>query len=50
MQRQANGSNVPNFTSQHLERSKLSAEEEDTVKWAAASLYSGGADTVRLLL
>jgi hypothetical protein len=43
---QADGTNIPNFTSEHLEERKLSAEEEDTVKWAAASLYSGGADTV----
>jgi hypothetical protein len=44
--RLAEGTDVPNFTSGHLERKTLSADEEDTVKWAAASLYSGGADTV----
>jgi hypothetical protein len=44
---QADGTNVPNFTSGHLEQKNISAEEEDIIKWAAASLYSGGADTVR---
>lgn len=33
------------FTSNLLEDRTLSAEEEHIVKWSAASLYSGGADT-----
>ncbi|KAG1753721.1 cytochrome P450 [Suillus paluster] len=33
------------FTSDLLEGRALSAEEEHIVKWSAASLYSGGADT-----
>lgn len=41
----AAGKAKPSFTLQHLEDENLSAEEEDIVKWAAASLYSGGADT-----
>lgn len=40
------GVTIPNFTASHLEGKDVDAEEEDTVKWAAASLYSGGADTV----
>jgi hypothetical protein len=43
---QACGTALPSFTSAHLEK-ELSAREEDNVKWAAASLYSGGSDTVR---
>ncbi|KAG1737603.1 cytochrome P450 [Suillus lakei] len=34
------------FTSNLLEGRTLSAEEDLTVKWSAASLYAGGADTV----
>ncbi|EIN10379.1 cytochrome P450 [Punctularia strigosozonata HHB-11173 SS5] len=41
----ASGTAIPSFTSTHLEKKDLSAQEEDNVKWAAASLYSGGADT-----
>jgi hypothetical protein len=44
--RVADGTNEPNFTSAHLAHKALTPDEEDTVKWAAASLYSGGADTV----
>ncbi|KAG1781057.1 cytochrome P450 [Suillus placidus] len=33
------------FTSSLLEGRTLSAEEDHTVKWSAASLYAGGADT-----
>lgn len=33
------------FTSNLLEGKTLSAEEEHVVRWSAASLYSGGADT-----
>jgi cytochrome P450 len=32
----------------HLEKSDLSAEDEENVKWTASALYAGGADTVRL--
>jgi hypothetical protein len=30
-----------------LEKSDLSAEDEENVKWTASALYAGGADTVR---
>jgi cytochrome P450 len=44
-----NGTAVPSFTQELLEsKSSLSDfthEEEETIKWAAASMYSGGADT-----
>ena len=43
---QADGTNVSNFTSQNLEEG-LSEEDEQTLKWTAASLYAGGSDTVR---
>ncbi|KAG2072078.1 cytochrome P450 [Suillus decipiens] len=33
------------FTSNHLAGHTLSAEEEHVVKWSAASIYGGGADT-----
>ncbi|KAG1741079.1 cytochrome P450 [Suillus lakei] len=33
------------FTSNLLEGRTLSAEEDDMVKWSAASIYTGGADT-----
>ncbi|EGO01616.1 hypothetical protein SERLA73DRAFT_166166 [Serpula lacrymans var. lacrymans S7.3] len=35
----------PSFTSNLLDAKSLSAEEEHVIKWSAASLYSGGADT-----
>ncbi|EEB92377.1 hypothetical protein MPER_09122, partial [Moniliophthora perniciosa FA553] len=41
----ANGTAPVSYTSSLLEEKKLSAEEEFEVKWSAASLYSGGADT-----
>ena len=44
---QAKGTAVPNFVTNLLEGRKVSPEEEDEIKWAASSLYSGGADTVR---
>lgn len=43
---QSKGTAAPSFTSTQLEAKTLSEQEEDNVKWAAASLYSGGADTV----
>jgi hypothetical protein len=46
---QAAGTAEPSFTAKLLEVESLSADEEDVIKWAAASLYSGGADTVRVL-
>jgi hypothetical protein len=39
---------VPNFVTNLLEGRQVSPEEEDEIKWAASSLYSGGADTVRV--
>ncbi|KAG1851300.1 cytochrome P450 [Suillus subalutaceus] len=33
------------FTSNLLERSNISAEEDDIVKWSAFALYAGGSDT-----
>ncbi|THH18030.1 hypothetical protein EW146_g2895 [Bondarzewia mesenterica] len=41
---QASGTALPSFTSSYLDQ-KLTPEQEHNVKWAAASLYSGGADT-----
>ncbi|KAH9934389.1 cytochrome P450 [Fomitopsis serialis] len=35
----------PSFTQSHLDSQKLSPEEERTIQWAAAGIYSGGADT-----
>jgi len=40
------GTAIPSFTSELLSSNKLTAEAEYTIKWSAASLYSGGADTV----
>ncbi|EIM85529.1 cytochrome P450 [Stereum hirsutum FP-91666 SS1] len=40
----ASGAALPSFTATQLER-HLTPEQEFNVKWAAASLYSGGADT-----
>jgi hypothetical protein len=44
---QAKGTAYPSYTSGLLEKGGLSEEEEFIVKWSAASMYSGGADTVR---
>jgi cytochrome P450 len=44
-QQMASGTAPPSFTSNLLEGKKLSADEEFNIKWSAASLYSGGADT-----
>ncbi|ESK88635.1 cytochrome p450 [Moniliophthora roreri MCA 2997] len=41
----ASGTAPVSYTSSLLEEKKLTAEEEFEVKWSAASLYSGGADT-----
>ncbi|KAH9990147.1 cytochrome P450 [Russula vinacea] len=41
----AKGTAVPNFVTNLLEGRTVSPEEEDEIKWAASSLYSGGADT-----
>lgn len=41
----------PSYVSALYEKAdgKMSAEEEYVLKWSAASLYTGGADTVRYL-
>ncbi|THH26899.1 hypothetical protein EUX98_g7292 [Antrodiella citrinella] len=39
------GTVIPNFTSGLLESEKLDAQKVHNIKWSAASLYSGGADT-----
>ncbi|TFY59478.1 hypothetical protein EVG20_g7775 [Dentipellis fragilis] len=44
-QQMATGDALPSFTSTYLENPDMNAEQEHVVKWAAASLYSGGADT-----
>ena len=44
---QAAGTDIPNFTSNNLE-GDITPEREHLIKNVAASLYSGGADTVRL--
>jgi len=43
---QAYGSAESSFTSRFLESRNVSPDEEFDIKWSAASLYSGGADTV----
>jgi hypothetical protein len=51
-QQMAEGTNEPSYVSKIHEKanSKLSPEEEFVAKWSAASLYSGGADTVSSVL
>jgi cytochrome P450 len=44
-QQMAEGTHGTSFTSSLLESKQLSADEEFDIKWSAASLYSGGADT-----
>ncbi|PPQ96482.1 hypothetical protein CVT26_010476 [Gymnopilus dilepis] len=44
-QQMAAGTAEISFTSRLLEASDISPEEEHDIKWSAASLYSGGADT-----
>ncbi|KAI0072612.1 cytochrome P450 [Panus rudis PR-1116 ss-1] len=39
------GTAIPSFTSHLLETEKLNPEKEFNIKWTAASMYSGGADT-----
>ncbi|PPQ73581.1 hypothetical protein CVT26_010565 [Gymnopilus dilepis] len=39
------GTAKASFTSQLLDSANLTVEEEEDIKWSAASLYSGGADT-----
>lgn len=41
----ANGTAVPNFVTNLLEGDNITEAEEFEIKWAASSLYSGGADT-----
>ena len=38
---------MPNMVTNLLDGRKVSPQEEEEIKWAASSLYSGGADTVR---
>ncbi|KAI0322765.1 cytochrome P450 [Amylostereum chailletii] len=45
MQQMAAGTAIPNFVTNLLESKTVSPEEEKDIKWAASSLYSGGADT-----
>jgi hypothetical protein len=45
---QADGTAPMSFTSNLLEGSEMSAEEDHAVKWSALSLYGGGSDTVSL--
>ena len=42
---QATGTARPSFTQEMLEKGDLSAEEESIIKWAAAAIYGGGADS-----
>ncbi|EKM56470.1 uncharacterized protein PHACADRAFT_253611 [Phanerochaete carnosa HHB-10118-sp] len=37
--------NIPNYTSELLQNETLEGDKEFNIKWSAASLYSGGADT-----
>jgi cytochrome P450 len=41
----AAGTAEPSFVSDLIESSNGTPEEENNIKWAAASMYSGGADT-----
>lgn len=45
-QQMARGKYEPSFVSQLLDKGDLDPEEEFAVKYSAASLYGGGADTV----
>ncbi|KAF8817026.1 cytochrome P450 [Phlegmacium glaucopus] len=44
-QQMAAGTAESSFTSRFLDDSPITAEQEHDIKWSAASLYSGGADT-----
>ena len=46
---QATGNGRQSFLRTALEESQGDAEKEEVAKWAAASMYGGGADTVRFL-
>ena len=48
-QQMAAGVHSHSYTSALLEKGSLTSEEEFVIKYSAASLYAGGADTVRLL-
>ncbi|TFY75248.1 hypothetical protein EWM64_g8764 [Hericium alpestre] len=41
----AKGTAVPSFTSHFIDGKTLTPQDEANIKWTAASLYSGGADT-----
>ncbi|KAH9056253.1 cytochrome P450 [Lactarius vividus] len=45
LEQMAKGTAVPNFVTNLIDGRKVSPEEEEEIKWAASSLYSGGADT-----
>jgi hypothetical protein len=45
-QRMAEGKHRPSYLSKLLKDGDISNEEDHVAKWTAASLYSGGADTV----
>ncbi|KAH9041234.1 cytochrome P450 [Lactarius pseudohatsudake] len=45
LEQMAKGTAVPNMVTNLLDGRKVSPEEEDEIKWAASSLYSGGADS-----
>ncbi|KAH9162720.1 cytochrome P450 [Lactarius sanguifluus] len=45
LEQMAKGTAVPNMVTNLLDGRKVSPEEEEQIKWAASSLYAGGADT-----
>ena len=49
-QQMSKGTNETSYVSKLLEKGNLSADDDFVVKMTAASLYSGGADTVRTRL
>lgn len=42
---QANGTAKPSYTQEMLEKGPWSSDDENLIKWAAAAIYGGGADT-----
>jgi hypothetical protein len=46
---QTAGTAVPSYVSELLENKEITPEMEYNIKWSAASFYSGGADTVRII-
>ncbi|KAI9453719.1 cytochrome P450 [Lactarius psammicola] len=50
LEQMAKGTAVPNMVTNLLDGRKLSPEEEEEIKWAASSLYAGGADTPVLVM